>query len=162
SPAAYCLIADLFPKTKRGTALGIYSLGIYIGIGLSTFVGGRVVDGWSAAFPAGGAPFGLVGWQAAFLTAGLPGLLLVPVVLLMREPMRVVGAAAPGVPGLAPWRLAAREAMALLPPTSFFFLRQDGLSVSRNLVVFGAFVLVTMGLTRAFGDVVQWLCLSLG
>ena len=34
-----------------------------------------IVESWNRAFPAGG-PLGLVGWQAAFLAVGIPGLLL--------------------------------------------------------------------------------------
>lgn len=63
SPAAYSLISDLFPKVRRATALAIYSLGVYVGIGLSSSLGGAVVDGWSATFPVGQEPFGLRGWQ---------------------------------------------------------------------------------------------------
>ena len=159
SPAAYSLIADVVPKAKRGTALGIYSLGIYVGIGLSTMVGGVVVDGWSRAFPQGQEPLGLVGWQAAFLVAGLPGLLLVPVVIAMREPARPAN---PDESSQSPARLAFREGLALIPPTSFFFLGRDGVPTGPNLVAFGALGAATLGLTLAFGDPVQWFCLAVG
>src|SRR5829696_7235469 len=77
SPAAYSMISDSFPKERRATALSIYSAGLYIGGALSLPIGGFASSRWNAAWPGGGgAPFGLVGWQAAFLAVGLPGLLL--------------------------------------------------------------------------------------
>ncbi|MEO8361076.1 MAG: MFS transporter [Vicinamibacteria bacterium] len=159
SPAAYSLIADLFPKTKRATAIGIYSLGVYIGIGLSTYVGGTVVDGWNHAFPAGEGPLGLAGWQAAFVVAGLPGLLLVPFVFFLREPARLSGVARTGVSAV---RRCVREGLALLPPTSFLLLRHDVVPVGPNVFAFSALVALTAGLTLAFGDPIQWICLAMG
>lgn len=166
SPAAYSLLADLFPRARRGTALGIYSLGIYVGIGLSSYLGGTVVDGWSAAFPPGQEPFGLRGWQAAFLIAGLPGLLLVPVVLSFREPERGAleetrSAPVDGVPSDALGG-ALREGLALLPPFSLFFLRRDRVPVARNAAAFAACVLGAALLWLAFGDAVQWTCVAVG
>lgn len=166
SPAAYSLIADLFPRARRGTALGIYSLGIYVGIGLSSYLGGAVVDGWSAAFPPGHEPFGLRGWQAAFLIAGLPGLLLVPLVLSFREPER--GAQEEGGPvgtdraGAGALPSALREGLALLPPFSLFFLRRDQVPVARNAAAFALSGFGAFALWLAFGDAVQWICVAVG
>ena len=166
SPAAYSLLADLFPRARRGTALGIYSLGIYVGIGLSSYLGGTVVDGWSAAFPPGQEPFGLRGWQAAFLIAGLPGLLLVPLVLSFREPARgaMEEAGSPAILGdpTGALRSALREGLALLPPFSLFFLRRDGVPVARNVAAFAACLLGAAGLWLTFGDAVQWACVAVG
>ena len=166
SPAAYSLIADLFPRTRRGTALGIYALGIYVGIGLSSYLGGTVVDAWSAAFPPGQEPLGLRGWQAAFLIAGLPGLLLVPLVLSFREPERggleeTRSAPAPGAPRDA-LRGAFREGLALLPPFSFFFLRRDSVPVAGNAAAFAGCLTGAALLWLAFGDAVQWVCVGVG
>ena len=167
SPAAYSLIADLFPKARRATALAIYSLGIYVGIGLSSYFGGAVVDGWSAAFPSGQEPFGLRGWQVAFLVAGLPGLLLVPLVLSFREPER--GAleetkARPPSEGVRaePLSAALREGLALLPPFSLLFLHRDGVSVAKNALTFAAMAAFAVGLWYALGDAVQWACVGVG
>lgn len=171
SPAAYSLISDLFPKVRRATALAIYSLGVYVGIGLSSFLGGAVVDGWSAVFPLGQEPFGLRGWQVAFIVAGLPGLLLVPLVLSFREPVRgameegasaskEVTPAADSKPGAL--RSALSEGLALLPPFSLFFLRRDGVPFATNAWTFGIMALSALLLSTAFGDPVQWICLSIG
>ena len=85
SPTAYSLISDYFPAKKRGTALAIYSSGLYIGGGVSLLLGAKISQWWDAANPGGGA-FGLVGWQAAFLAVGLPGLLVALWVASLREP----------------------------------------------------------------------------
>jgi len=89
SPAAYSMISDWFPKEKRATALSIYSSGLYIGGALSLPIGGFVLSRWNMAYPnPAEAPLGLVGWQAAFLAVGLPGLLIALWVLSLKEPQR--------------------------------------------------------------------------
>lgn len=170
SPAAYSLISDLFPKGRRATAIAVYSLGIYVGIGLSLFIGGGVVESWNAAFPAGLAPFGLQGWQVAFLVAGLPGLLLVPIVLSIKEPRRGAMEAEKKVgedskddgsrPGAV--KHALREGLALLPPFSFFLLVRDGVPLRGNLSVFFGLAMGALALWRTFGDAVQWVCVAVG
>ena len=87
SPTAYSLISDYFPAKKRGTALAIYSSGLYLGGGVSLLIGAKISKVWDAAYPGGGMG-GLVGWQAAFLAVGLPGLLLAVWVATLREPHR--------------------------------------------------------------------------
>jgi MFS family permease len=88
-PAASSLIIDCFSPRRRGVALGIFSLGATFGTGTALFVGG-VLLGWSAAgwFD----PIPLIGqmeaWRQLFVFVGAPGLLLVPLLLLIREPLR--------------------------------------------------------------------------
>src|SRR5450759_147257 len=109
APAAYSLLSDWFPREKRGAVLGFFSSGIFIGAGLGLGIGGLIVDRWDAAFPAGAAPLGLHGWQAAFLVVGLPGLLLALWVRTLREHPRG-GFGAPPVPvEPRPFRLCMRE-----------------------------------------------------
>ena len=170
SPAAYSMMSDLFPKARRATAFAIYSLGVYVGIGLSSYLGGTVVDAWSAAYPSGQEPFGLRGWQVAFLIAGLPGLLLVPLVLAFREPARGAleesGPEAPRAPanaeGPSPLRAALRETLALLPPSSLFMLQRDGVSFSTNALTFLILALGCAATSWIFGDPVQWICVAVG
>ena len=89
SPPAYSLIADYFPKERLGTAIGVYSLGIYLGSGLAMMLGGWVtgrVTGtmmWTVPLIGDIRP-----WQAVFLVLGLPGLLLALWVGTLREPTR--------------------------------------------------------------------------
>ncbi len=115
SPSAYSLISDWFPKRMRATALAIYSSGLFIGGGISLFIGGLIVEKWNGAFPAGG-PLGLVGWQAAFVAVGLPGLLLAVLVATLREPPRgqMDGIVTPPVE--RPFRGFVDELLAVIPP----------------------------------------------
>jgi MFS family permease len=75
-PCSYSLLSDYFPANRRATAIAIFSSGIYMGGGLSLYIGTTIAGGWNASFPEGARPFGLAGWQAAFLAVGLPGLLM--------------------------------------------------------------------------------------
>ncbi|MEM9620510.1 MAG: MFS transporter [Pseudomonadota bacterium] len=75
SPAAHSMLADLYPAKERATALGIYALGIPIGIMFGLFAGGAIADAY--------------GWRLAFFIVGVPGLLLSVVVFLtVKEPPR--------------------------------------------------------------------------
>ncbi|HST36412.1 MAG TPA: MFS transporter, partial [Allosphingosinicella sp.] len=136
SPAAYSMISDYFPKEKRATALSIYSAGLYIGGGLSLPIGGLVSSRWNAAFPSPTeAPLGLVGWQAAFLAVGVPGLLLALWVLSLREPRRGASDGLPQ-PVVRPnaWRGFGAELVAILPPLTFFSVSRFPGALLTNLV----------------------------
>ncbi len=75
TPPATSMIADLYPPSQRATALGVYTLGIGLGI--------------LAGFPLGGYIYELYGWRAAFFVAGAPGLILALIVwLTVKEPKR--------------------------------------------------------------------------
>src|SRR6266404_3051571 len=87
TPAAYSILSDYFPASQRASVIAIYSGGIYIGAGLGLGIGGLIVNRWDAAFAGQVAPFGLRGWQVAFLAVGLPGLLLASWVRTLREPV---------------------------------------------------------------------------
>ncbi|MCZ4431284.1 MFS transporter [Agrobacterium sp. SOY23] len=88
-PAASSLIIDLFAARQRGTALGIFALGATFGTGAALFFGGLMLA-WITAGLFETIP--LVGtlspWRQLFLLAGLPGILLVPFLLLIKEPLR--------------------------------------------------------------------------
>lgn len=115
SPTAYSLISDYFPKKQRATALAIYSSGLYIGGGVSLFIGALIVQSWNQAYPGGG-PLGLVGWQAAFLAVGIPGVLVALWVASLREPKRgaMDGVATESNP--APFRAFASDLSMIVPP----------------------------------------------
>ena len=66
---SYALIADYFPPERRARALAIYSLGIPIGLAAGTLLGAYIAA-W-------------VSWRAAFVTMGIAGILLAPVMLLL-------------------------------------------------------------------------------
>ena len=75
SPPSHSIISDLFPVSKRATAIGIYALGIPIGSAIGFLAGGWINE--------------LFGWRTAFMVVGIPGLLLALVVYLtVKEPPR--------------------------------------------------------------------------
>jgi len=88
APAAMSMITDIFPERQRGRALGLF----YISQALGQLVAGTV----------GGFVAATYGWRAAFLIAGVPGLILAVVMLTtIREPRRGGAEAAEHV-GVAP------------------------------------------------------------
>ncbi|MBV8688396.1 MAG: MFS transporter [Alphaproteobacteria bacterium] len=164
SPAAYSMISDSFPKERRATALSIYSSGLYIGGALSLPIGGFVLSRWNAAWPGGsGAPLGLVGWQAAFLTVGLPGLLLALWVLTLREPQRGASDGLPQ-PIVQPnaWRDFGRELAAILPPLTLLTAARTPGALPVNLLALAGAAGAVAGLAWLTGDWPQWLAYGLG
>ena len=164
SPAAYSMISDWFPKEKRATALSIYSSGLYIGGALSLPIGGFVLSRWNIAYPdPATAPLGLVGWQAAFLAVGIPGLLLALWVLSLKEPQRGASDGLPQ-PIVRPnaWRDFGRELIAILPPLTLLNVSRIPGALVTNLMVLGAVVIVAAGLILVTGDLPQWAAYGLG
>ncbi len=89
TPAATSLIADCFPRAKIPFAISVFMVGSTIGSGLAFVVGGFVLGLVQGAGRAHVPLLGDLGaWQQVFLVCGLPGLLLVPFLLLVREPQR--------------------------------------------------------------------------
>jgi len=87
SPPAHSMISDYFPAERRGTALGIFSLGVPLGILVGFMIGGWLDE--------------TLGWRWAFAVVGLPGVLLAAIVALtLREPQR--GQSEVGVRSAAP------------------------------------------------------------
>lgn len=69
------MISDLFPGTRRSSAMAIYQLGPVIGGFLGYFIGGWVNHSY--------------GWHAAFLVAGIPGLVVALIFrYTVKEPTR--------------------------------------------------------------------------
>ena len=88
-----------------------------------SFIGGLIVERWDAAFAGAAAPFGLRGWQVAFLAVGLPGLLLALWVATLREPRARRARTASSAPAEPhPFREFARELRAVLPPFTLLHL----------------------------------------
>ncbi|KAB2853445.1 MAG: MFS transporter, partial [Sphingopyxis terrae] len=125
SPTAYSLISDYFPKRQKATALAIYSSGLYLGGGVSLFIGASIVEAWNRTWPNGG-PMGLVGWHGAFLAVGIPGLLVALWVATLREPARgaMDGVASHSSPH--PFREFFRDLSTIVPPFTLFGAAQRG------------------------------------
>jgi MFS family permease len=162
SPSAYSLISDWFPKRMRATALAIYSSGLYLGSGVSLLIGALVVEKWNAAYPGGG-PMGLVGWQAAFLVVGLPGLLLAILVATLREPVRGAIDGILSAPDPQPFKGFIEELFAVIPPFTLIGAARRGMgALAQNLL--GAIVIAALcyGLYALTGTGQQWLFLGIG
>jgi len=75
SPPSHSIISDLYPKEKRSSALGFYSLGIPFGIMFAYFAAGQLVA--------------TLGWRGTLIALGIPGVLLAIIVFwLVKEPRR--------------------------------------------------------------------------
>ena len=66
TPAAHSLITDYVPREQRGWALALYSLGVPVGSLAGLVLGGILLAS--------------LGWRAAFLIAGAPGIILAVIV----------------------------------------------------------------------------------
>ena len=162
SPTAYSLISDYFPKRQRATALAIYSSGLYIGGGVSLFIGALIVKGWNDAYPGGG-PMGLVGWQAAFLAVGLPGLLVALWVATLREPIRgaMDGVATAKAP--APFRTFASDLSMIVPPFTLWGAWQCGpAALVINLATGAAIAAFAYMMIQLTGNFPQWSAVGSG
>jgi MFS family permease len=162
APCAYSLIADMFPRQIRGTALGIYSAGLFTGSGLSLLIGGSVVEAWNRAYPHD-APLGLAGWQAAFLVVGLPGLVMALWVASLREPARgaMDGIAAQG--DERPFAEFASQLAHLVPPfTLLVAARRGRRALLANIAGALVVALAAWALSSLTGNNQQFWFLGLG
>ncbi|OLC02066.1 MAG: MFS transporter [Gemmatimonadetes bacterium 13_1_40CM_4_69_8] len=153
SPA---LLADYFPRERRGRVFAIFFAAIPIGSALGYVVGG-LVDHY-------------FGWRPAFFVAGVPGIVLAALALRLYEPPRgaqdAVGAPTSGGPAVSPGRAARAAYGALLRNrpyiltvlgyaaytfaigalafwTPAFLERARGIPKAQATVQFGAIVVVT-------------------
>jgi predicted MFS family arabinose efflux permease len=75
APASHSIISDYFTDASRTRAIAVFSLGVPIGALLATFAGGAIAQA--------------LGWRAAFLALGVPGVLLAMLLwLTVKEPAR--------------------------------------------------------------------------
>jgi MFS family permease len=75
APAANSLIGDLFPAHKRARAMGIFMLGLPLGLLLAFFTIGSMVEYFGS-------------WRAPFFIAAVPGLVLALFIFFVKEPQR--------------------------------------------------------------------------
>lgn len=75
SPPAHAMISDYYPPERRASALGFYSAGLHFGIVLGFLIGGVIEEA--------------LGWRAAFMAVGLPGVVFAAIFFLtVKEPKR--------------------------------------------------------------------------
>jgi MFS family permease len=165
SPAANSLLADYFSPRARATVVSIYASGIYIGSGIGIFLGGSIVDAWNGMYPSiADAPFGLRGWQVAFMAVGLPGILAALWVATLREPERGISEGLEVETDPHPFRAMGQELLGIIPPFNLWSLLRHGggaKAIARNLAIAaicGASAWVLWALTN---DLVQWTALGI-
>jgi MFS family permease len=73
-PSAGSLLADYYPHEERGRAFSIQQCLVFVGFGLGIGLGGLVGEA--------------LGWRAAFLIVGTPGVLIAIAVYRLEEPRR--------------------------------------------------------------------------
>ncbi len=157
TPTAYSLIGDYFPARRQGLAIGLYSVGAYLGAGLALIVGAEI----AARVPAGDVAMPLIGvlrgWQIVFVLVGLAGLPIALWVATLREPRRRGRAASVPIAEVIAWfrgRAAALvlvnlcvafAAMAMYGLSSWlptFFLRRFGIAASEAGRTIGVIVMI--------------------
>lgn len=75
SPPAHSMISDYYPPEERATALSVYSTGVHIGVLVGFLAGGFIAQE--------------LGWRAAFMAVGIPGIVFAAVMYFtVREPER--------------------------------------------------------------------------
>ena len=146
--------------------MALYSSGIYVGAGIGIFIGGLIVDNWDQAFPNPDlAPLGLKGWQVAFMSVGLPGVLMAFIVYLLKEPIR---GASDGLPEPKlhphPFKMFLDELARIIPGLSLVMLHGIGgvPMVIANLIGMGIIGGTAIVLTLLTGDASQWILLGVG
>jgi MFS family permease len=88
-PSAYSIISDYFPKNKLAMAMSVFTMGNLTGVGVAMVLGGALIATLKQTGPIDLPLLGeLRPWQAAFVAAGLPGLVLAMLMLTVREPLR--------------------------------------------------------------------------
>ena len=155
NPPSHSMISDLYAVDRRSTAMGIFSLGPHIGIIFGFLVGGMIGQFW--------------GWRAAFIFAGISGLVFAILSFwLLQEPTREsssmvqtveapsIGAIIRGLfrsasmvhlfAGAAAWSIAAYAVVGWL---ASFLIRSHELSA----IAAGALLALILGVVGGIGTV---------
>jgi MFS family permease len=135
APAATSLIGDLFPAAKRAKALSIFMLGLPVGVALSFAVSGIVARQY--------------GWRAAFLVAGIPGILCAIAALFIKEPQR----GATETHNIGTEKRAGSPYKLVLSSPTMLWLIASGALHNFNMYAIGAFI--TPFLMRYHGADIQ-------
>lgn len=145
TPAAYSLIGDSFPLNRQGLAIGIYTLGAYVGSGGAMVFGGTVIHMMPEKIGLGGLGF-FHSWQLVFLSLLVPGLIVSAFLACLPEPPRGTEGIVEGAPTMREGRDWFRSRLGGLVPlmglAGFTTMTQYGL-----LAWAPAFYQRTFGLT---------------
>ncbi|MGP0172763.1 spinster family MFS transporter [Pseudomonas sp. NCHU5208] len=142
APAANSLIGDLFPAHKRARAMGIFMLGLPLGLLLAFFSIGAMVQAFGS-------------WRAPFLIAAVPGLILALFLFFIREPQR--GAAESTPMSQEPVANPLRKVLAI---RTFWWLVLAGLAF--NFATYACNAFMVPMLQRYFGMGLQQAAMATG
>jgi MFS family permease len=117
APTATSWIGDIFPPERRSRPLALFMLGVPVGGALSLFFSGPIAQ--------------RLGWRAAMVAAAAPAILLVPLLLMLREPVRGASESHTATDAGSIWQL-------LRVPT-FWWIALSGALVNFNLYAVGTF-----------------------
>jgi MFS transporter, Spinster family, sphingosine-1-phosphate transporter len=73
-PSGVSLLGDYFSQKVRTIAIAVFQMGVPLGAGIGLIVGGILAQKY--------------GWQKTFLVYAIPGVILIPFILLTRDPVR--------------------------------------------------------------------------
>jgi MFS family permease len=89
APPGFSLISDSFPPHRLGRAISLFTMSSSIGSAIALMGGGALIGTLEAARASDPAALhGLQPWQWAFILAAVPGAILAPLYLILREPPR--------------------------------------------------------------------------
>jgi MFS family permease len=152
------LISDMFPRERRAQANGIFMLGTPLGVLCAS-----LLVGWLAPN---------LGWRACFYVTGAIGLILAPLVLILREPKRgthdreTPGTALSFLETLANFRspviflLTANGALtafvgnSLLAWTPALLMRSHGMTIAQAGLWYGIMTSASLGLGSFLGGII--------
>ncbi len=168
APAAVSLMAHRLPQRSLGQAISFLTAGSSLGRSLALLIGGAALGGLSALAPLTLPGYGpLRPWQALFILASLPNLLLlVGLWRIVEPPTRPARAERRAIPWILRHRRAygphfgAAAAAVLISQTlsawsPAFYVRAHGLTPAASGVILGAVVLVAAPLGHFAGG--RWL-----
>ncbi|HPE32301.1 MAG TPA: MFS transporter [Parvularculaceae bacterium] len=89
APAGYSIITAIAPRRLLATAISVFQMGSLAGAGMAFLLGGALFA-WLSGAGANAIPFldGHSAWQKTFVLLGAPGIVLLALILLIREPAR--------------------------------------------------------------------------
>jgi MFS family permease len=125
APTGTSWLGDLFPPDKRARVLAIFMLGVPIGGALSYFISGPAAQAW--------------GWRTAMVIASLPALILVPALLMLKEPQRGASEQQP-VAATHTADGGKNPVMAVLSIPTLWWIIASGVFLNFNMYAIGTFM----------------------
>jgi MFS family permease len=143
TPSGLSMLSDHFPPDQLGRPVGAFLMSAPFGQGLAFILGGSLLQWLSTSSILTSGPLaGLQPYQAAFIIVGAPGLLLVPLFLMLREPVRRGGGKEP-MPFSEVVGIVRSRSAALIPMFAGFSMV--------TLVVYAIFIWAPAMFQRSYG-----------